>query len=148
MGWRVGWLGGASRCQECQATRLQSMDWDMECRNQVATTLSFSFSYLASRKRATLILFTFPLYFQPSLSSTTILKCFLLRWQKSTGLVAQMVKSLLAMQDSQVRSLGRKDPLEKDGTPLRYSCLENSMDRGAWRDIVHGVPKSQTQLSD
>ena len=32
--------------------------------------------------------------------------------------------------------------------PLQYSCLENSMDRGAWRDIVHGITKSQTRLSD
>ena len=34
------------------------------------------------------------------------------------------------------------------GTPLQYSCLENSMDRGAWWAIVHGVAKSWTQLSD
>ena len=33
---------------------------------------------------------------------------------------------------------------EGDGTPLQYSCLENPMDGGA----VHGVVKSQTQLSD
>ena len=33
------------------------------------------------------------------------------------------------------------------GSPLRYSCLENSMDRGAWRATVHGVTKSWTQLS-
>ena len=32
--------------------------------------------------------------------------------------------------------------------PLQYSCLENPMDRGAWLAIVHGVTKSQTQLSD
>ena len=31
--------------------------------------------------------------------------------------------------------------------PLHYSCLENSMDRGAWWAIVHGAAKSQTQLS-
>ena len=30
------------------------------------------------------------------------------------------------------------------GNPLQYSCLENSMDRGAWQAIVHGVTKSQT----
>ena len=30
--------------------------------------------------------------------------------------------------------------------PLQYSCLENPMDRGAWRVTVHGVAKSQTQL--
>ena len=30
------------------------------------------------------------------------------------------------------------------GNPLQYSCLENPMDRGAWRAIVHRVTKSQT----
>ena len=30
------------------------------------------------------------------------------------------------------------------GNPLQYSCLENPMDRGAWRDTVHRFPKSQT----
>ena len=32
------------------------------------------------------------------------------------------------------------------GNPLQYSCLENPMDRGAWRAAVHGVTKSQTRL--
>ena len=32
------------------------------------------------------------------------------------------------------------------GKPLLYSCLENPMDRGAWRATVHGVMKCQTQL--
>ena len=32
------------------------------------------------------------------------------------------------------------------GKPLQHSYLENSMDRGAWKAIVHGVFKSQTQL--
>ena len=35
-----------------------------------------------------------------------------------------------------------------NGTPLQYSCLENSMERGAWRAIVHGVPKCWTWLND
>ena len=39
------------------------------------------------------------------------------------------------------------DPLEWSN-PLQYSCLENPMDRGAWWATVHGVTKSQTQLSD
>ena len=30
------------------------------------------------------------------------------------------------------------------GDPLQYSCLENSMDRGAWQTIVHGITKSDT----
>ena len=43
--------------------------------------------------------------------------------------------------------LGREDSLEK-GMALQYSCLENSMDRGAWRAIVCGVTKSRTRLSN
>ena len=41
-----------------------------------------------------------------------------------------------------------RSPGERNNYPLQYSCLENSMDRGAWRATVHGVTKSQTQLSD
>ena len=37
---------------------------------------------------------------------------------------------------------------EGNGTPLQYSCLENPMDRGAWKAAVHGVARSQTRLSD
>ena len=37
---------------------------------------------------------------------------------------------------------------EGNGTLLQYSCLENPMDGGAWWAAVHGVAKSQTQLSD
>ena len=33
------------------------------------------------------------------------------------------------------------------GNPLQYSCLENSMNRGAWRAIVHGVTKNRTRLN-
>ena len=40
------------------------------------------------------------------------------------------------------RSLG-----EGNGNPLEYSCLGSPMDRGAWRATVHGVTKSQAQLS-
>ena len=42
-----------------------------------------------------------------------------------------------------VPGLGRS-PGEGNGNPLQYSCLENSMDRGAWGPTVHGVPKSHT----
>ena len=37
---------------------------------------------------------------------------------------------------------------EGNGTPLQYSCLENPMDRGAWKAAVHGVAEGQTRLSD
>ena len=39
-------------------------------------------------------------------------------------------------------------PGEEDGNPLQYSSLEKPMDRGAWQATVHGVAKSQTQLSN
>ena len=35
-----------------------------------------------------------------------------------------------------------------NGNLLQYSCLENPMDRGAWRAAVHGVTQSWTRLSD
>ena len=37
-----------------------------------------------------------------------------------------------------------RSPGEGHGNPLQYSCLENSMDRGAWWATVHGVTKSWT----
>ena len=46
-----------------------------------------------------------------------------------------------------IPGLGRS-PGEGNGNPLQYSCLENSMDRGAWQATVHGVAKSQTRLSE
>ena len=49
------------------------------------------------------------------------------------------------MQETQVQSLGQKDPLEKGmATHFQCSCLENSMHRGAWRAAVHGAAKSMT----
>ena len=46
-----------------------------------------------------------------------------------------------------IPGLGRS-PGEGNGSPLQYSCLENSMDRGAYRQAtVHGVAKNRTRLS-
>ena len=55
--------------------------------------------------------------------------------------------------DFNVGSLGsitglERSPGEGNGYPLHYSCLENPMDRGAWWPTVHGVARSQIQLSD
>ena len=63
--------------------------------------------------------------------------------------MAQMVRNLPAMQ-TRVWSLGQEDSLEKGmaSNPLQYSFLENSMDREAWRAIVHRVAKRWTRLSD
>ena len=41
-----------------------------------------------------------------------------------------------------------RSPEEGNGNLLQYSCLENPMDGGAWKVTVHGVAKSQKQLSN
>ena len=52
------------------------------------------------------------------------------------------------LKDMQVRSLGQENlPGGGHSNPLQYSCLENPMDRGAWRATVHGVAKSWTRLN-
>ena len=52
---------------------------------------------------------------------------------EKSSLVAQTVKRLSAMQETEVQSLGWEDsPGEGNGSPLQYSCLENPMDRRAW----------------
>ena len=38
----------------------------------------------------------------------------------------------------------KRSPGEGNGNPLQYACLENAMDRGAWRTTVHSIAKSQT----
>ena len=42
-----------------------------------------------------------------------------------------------------IPGLGRS-PGKGTGNPLHYSCLENSMERGAWWATVHGIPESDT----
>ena len=59
--------------------------------------------------------------------------------------MAQRLKSLPAMRETWVRSLGQEDsPGEGNDNPLQYSCLENPMDGGAWWATVHRVAKSRT----
>ena len=60
--------------------------------------------------------------------------------------MAQMVKNLPAMPETQLLSLGwGRSSGEGNGNPLQYSCLKNFMDGGAWQAVVHGVTKSQTE---
>ena len=56
--------------------------------------------------------------------------------------MVQMVKNACNGGDTgSIPGLGRYSG-EENGYPLQYSCLENSMDRGAWWDTVHGVAES------
>ena len=56
--------------------------------------------------------------------------------------------SLPTMLQTWFRSLGWEEPLKKAMATHSSSCLENSMDRGAWWSTIYGVTKSQTRLSD
>ena len=59
--------------------------------------------------------------------------------------MAQTVKNPPAMQETRFRSLVGEDPLEKEmATHSSNSCLENSMDRGAWQATVHEIAKCWT----
>ena len=65
--------------------------------------------------------------------------------------VELMVKNLPA-NAGDVRDMGLipgsgRSPRVGNGNPLQYSCLENSMDRGACSAAVHGVAKNRTHLS-
>ena len=62
--------------------------------------------------------------------------------------VAQMVKNLPAVRETWLGSIPglERFPGGGHGNPLQYSCLENPMDKGAWRAPVCGVANSQTQL--
>ena len=74
--------------------------------------------------------------------------------EKKDFMVARMTKNLPAVQETCIQPLGQEDPLQKEmatlqySSALQYSCLENSMNRGAWSTVVRGITKSQTQLSD
>ena len=57
-------------------------------------------------------------------------------------LLALSVKSLPAVQETWVQLVSWEDfPGEENGDPLQYSCLENSMDRGACQSTVHGITR-------
>ena len=60
-----------------------------------------------------------------------------------------MVKNLSANAGDECSNPGLgRSPGGGPGKPLQYSCLGNSMDRGGWQAIAHGLSKSQTHLSD
>ena len=68
-------------------------------------------------------------------------------WASRVALVVKNRPANADLRDS-VRSLGWEDPLGEGmaNNPLRYSCLENPMDRRAWQTAVHRVAKNQTRL--
>ena len=81
-------------------------------------------------------------------SSSVVPLRFTMRWG---SLLTQLVKNLPVKagdttDKSSIPGSGRS-PGERNGNPLQYSCLENSVDRGAWLSIVHGIAKSRIRLN-
>ena len=65
------------------------------------------------------------------------------------SLAAQQKRTCLTMQETQVRSLGQEDPMEKEmATHSSILDWKNPMDRGAWRATVHGVSRVGHDWSD
>ena len=82
----------------------------------------------------------------PATECVGIIKLKILRWGFPGG--SDSKESAFNMGDpGSILGLG-KAPGERNGYPLRYSCLENFIDRGVWRATVHGIPKSRTRLSE
>ena len=80
---------------------------------------------------------------------TIPVQALLLLWLHGPHSVTLVVKNPPAnagdIRDANsIPGLGRS-PGEGNDNPLQYFCLGNPLDRGAWRDTVHGVTKSQTQ---
>ena len=88
------------------------------------------------------------------------MKSFPERWKLETdrSLLYDLLMGFPGVSDSRESACNARDPglipgLERspgegNGSPLQYSCLEKSMDRGVWWATVHEVAESQTQLSD
>ena len=73
-----------------------------------------------------------------NLPKNSTIKCpQVAQWLKKKNLTASAGD---ARDSSWIRGLGRS-PGEGNNNPLQYSCLENPMNRGAWRATVHGVAK-------
>ena len=81
-------------------------------------------------------------------SMSSISKFHLVDWALQEALVVKKLTANAALRDTGSIPGSGGSLEEGHGNPLQYSCLENPMDRGAWRATVHGVRKSQTLLSD
>ena len=70
------------------------------------------------------------------------------QWVWGASQVTQTVESARSVGDPGLNPGSGRSPGERNGTPLQYSCLENSMDGGALWATVHGVTNSWTGLRD
>ena len=70
----------------------------------------------------------------------------------TTSQVVQVVKNPRAhagdIKDAVSIPWLRRSPGEENGNPREYSCLENPIDKGAWRATVYGITKSLARLKE
>ena len=100
--------------------------------------------------QASLLQFILQLTCRTSTYLTSLFLGFIIPWWLSWSKTT--TKKTLPANAGDERDLGLipgsgRTPGEGHGNPLQYSCLENSMDRGAWQATVHGLTKSWTRLS-
>ena len=84
------------------------------------------------------------------LESVNIVKLFgtQIAFVPGASLVDQTVKNLACNRGNQVSIIGLgRSPREGNGNPLWYSCLENPMDRRAWKATAHGVARVRHDLA-
>ena len=60
----------------------------------------------------------------------------------------QFMINILSVSYNVLNVIGFRTDQGCNGNPLQYSCLENPMDGGAWKAVVHGVARSWTRLSN
>ena len=142
-----------SSVQSLSHIRLFATPWIAACQASLSITNSWSSLKLTSIESvmpSSHLIFCHPLFLLPLIPPS--IRIFSNESTLRASQMALVVKNPPAnaentREDSSIPESGRS-PGEGNDNPLQYSCLENSMDRGAWRAIVHGVTKSQTQLND
>ena len=71
------------------------------------------------------------------------------RWASQVALVVKNQPANAGdIRDASLIPGSGRSPGGGHDNPLQYFCLQNPIDRGAWRATVHGVAKSRTRLSD
>jgi len=146
LAWRIPWQGSLVDYLLSLRSQIVRHNWVTKKKVHTHThiyTHSFSDSFL--------ILFTIKYWVEfPSLYSMSLWLSILYRSSICMGLPWQLSgkESACSVEDpGSIPGLGRS-PGGGHGNPLQHSCLENSMDRGAWWAPVHGVTHSRTRLSD
>ena len=81
-------------------------------------------------------------------SQFSLITVLLATWQLKGAKASSLLGSIRGREMLNDLQHPRVHSGEGTGDPLQYSCLENSMDGGAWQAAVHGVTRSPTRLSD